>query len=544
MKFIVYFLLLIPFIYSCSTKKKVALIVTNAHIYTVNDSSQVVNTMIIDNGKIIELGDHLLLKKYDATKILDAKGQFIYPGFIDAHCHYSGYAMDAYKLKLFGTKSFDEVIQKLVDFSKSNKRVWIEGTGWDQNDWTNKNFPTKDTLDILFPNTPVLLLRVDGHAALLNQKALDLSGIDINTKLDGGEVIVKDGILTGLVIDNAIEIVRKKLPELEKKDAINYILKAQDEFFQLGLTSVVETGVKHQVVEWMKKLNEEDKLLLKSTFMLMADDDHFSSYLITKPYKNKRMHIAGFKVFGDGSLGSRGAFMLDDYSDRHGHKGSMLLSSDSLSKIAQLVYQSKYQLAVHAIGDAANREVLKIYANTLLSKNDRRWRIEHAQVVDPNDIHLFRDFSIIPSVQPSHAISDMKWVEDRIESKRMSGAYAYQNLLQQNNWLPLGTDFPVENLNPIHTFYAAVFRKDKDELPLSGFQTENALTREEALRGMTIWAAKSVFEEDEKGSLEKGKAADFVMLDIDLLKAKANEIYNAKIESTYINGEEVYKRKK
>ncbi|HOZ50877.1 MAG TPA: amidohydrolase [Chitinophagaceae bacterium] len=544
MKFTVYFLFLIPLFYSCSTKKKVALIVTNAHIYTVNDSSQVVNTMIIDEGKIIELGDNLLLKKYDATKILDVKGQFIYPGFIDAHCHYTGYAMDAYKLKLFGTQSFDEVIQKLIDFSKSNKRVWIEGTGWDQNDWKNKNFPTKDTLDTLFPNTPVFLLRVDGHAALLNQKALDLSGIDNNTKLVGGEIVKKDGKLTGIIIDNAIEIVRKKLPELEKKDAINYILKAQDEFFELGLTSVVETGITHQVMEWMKKLNEEDKLLLKSTFMLMADDEHFSSYLISKPYKNKRMHIAGFKVFGDGALGSRGAFMLDDYSDRHGHKGSMLLSSDSLLKIAQLVYQSKYQLAVHAIGDAANREVLKIYAKTLLSKNDRRWRIEHAQVVDPNDIHLFRDFSIIPSVQPSHAISDMKWVEDRIEYKRMSGAYAYQNLLQQNNWLPLGTDFPVENLNPIHTFYAAVFRKDKDELPQLGFQLENALTREEALRGMTIWAAKSVFEEDEKGSLEKGKAADFVILSVDLLNANAKDIYNAKIKSTYINGKEVYTRKK
>jgi len=524
----------------CSAKERVDLILHHAIIYTVDKQFSLATTLVVNQGKIVAIGGDSLLQQFIGIHIIDGKGKFVYPGLIDAHCHYTGYAMDAYKLKLFGTKSFDEVIQKVVAFSESNQRKWIEGTGWDQNDWKEKQFPVKDTLDKLFPEIPIFLLRVDGHAVLLNQKALDLCGIHAGTQVDGGEVETINGHLTGILIDNAINLVRSHLPVLTPKEATQYIVSAQDEFLKVGLTSIVECGVKKEVIDWMDKAYQRDELQLRTTFMLNANDDCMQAFLPKRPLKTDRLHVAGFKVYTDGSLGSRGAFLLKEYSDRPHHAGAMLVSLDSLNEIASQIKQSPYQLCAHAIGDAANRKVLDVYADKLKGRNDRRWRIEHAQVVNKTDMHLFRDFSIIPSVQPTHATSDMYWAEDRLGEQRLKEAYAYKDLLGQNGWIPLGTDFPVENLNPIYTFYAAVFRMDKENFPASGFQIENALTREEALRGMTIWAAKSVFEENEKGSLEPGKLADFVILDTDLMKADAKQVYNAKVLATYINGDRLY----
>ncbi len=482
----------------CSAIVKVDLIVHHADIYTVNDRFDKATTLIVDKGKIVAVGGDTLMQRYSSSTMIDAKGNSVFPGFIDAHCHYTGYAMDAYKLKLFGTTSFEEVIQKVIEFSTSNQRVWIEGTGWDQNDWKQKQFPVKDTLDTLFPSTPVFLLRVDGHAVLLNQKALDICGIHAGTRVDGGEVEIKNGELTGILIDNAINLVRSHLPALTPKEATQYIVSAQDEFLKVGLTSIVECGVKKEVIDWMDKAYQKDQLQLRTTFMLNADDDCMDAHLNKKPLKTDRLHIAGFKVYADGSLGSRGAFLLREYSDRPHHVGSMLISVDSLEEIAIKIEKSPYQLCSHAIGDAANRKVIEKYAGVLKGPNNRRWRIEHAQVVDTNDMHFFGDFSIIPSVQPTHATSDMYWAGDRLGEERLKEAYAYKELLKQNRWMPLGTDFPVEQLNPLYTFYAAVFRKDRENYPSSGFQFENALTREEALRGMTIWAAKSVLKKMKK----------------------------------------------
>lgn len=276
---------------------------------------------------------------------------------------------------------------------------------------------------------------------------------------------------------------------------------------------------------------------MRVSFLLSDEKENYDHYLSLKPFRNERLHIAGFKVYADGALGSRGAYLLSDYSDRHGHRGYLITSEDSMKRIATKVAATEYQLCTHAIGDAANRATLNIYGQVLPAKNDRRWRIEHAQVVDTNDIHLFGEHQIIPSVQPTHATSDMYWAGDRLGPQRVKTAYAYKTLLQQNGWLPLGTDFPVESLNPLFTFAAAVNRMDKENFPTNGFQTENALSREEALRGITIWAAKSVFEDDVKGSLEAGKFADFVILPIDLMKASHTELYQTKVTSTYLGGE-------
>lgn len=534
-KIALFFIVTYSGLISC-TSRKADLIIYNATIYTLNDSFEQAKTLVVQNGKFIDVGGDSLRQNYQAKDEIDANGAYIYPGFIDAHCHFTGYAKDKYKLALFGTQSFGQIIQKIQEYAKQNKREWIEGRGWDQNDWSIKDFPTKDSLDKLFPNTPIFLLRIDGHAALCNQKALDIAGVNQNTQVKGGEIELKNGKPSGILIDNAIELVRKFLPPRTENEIINDFIDAQKDCVALGLTSVVDCGIDLKTFEYLKKAYQQNKLQIKTTVLLSNEKENFEKYLHKKPYQDNQLHIAGYKIYADGALGSRGALLLKPYSDKHQHYGFAIISTDSLQKIAQAVIETPYQLCTHAIGDSANREVLKIYAQALQNKNDKRWRIEHAQVIDSNDFHYFGDYNIVPSVQPTHATSDMYWAENRIGKDRIQFAYAYQQLLKENQWLPLGTDFPVEELNPIYTFYAAVFRFDKQHYPEQGFQINNALTRKQALQGMTIWAAKSVFEEKIKGSIEKNKAADFCILPIDLMAASPDEIYQTKITATYING--------
>lgn len=259
--------------------------------------------------------------------------------------------------------------------------------------------------------------------------------------------------------------------------------------------------------------------------------------------KTDRLNVRSFKVYGDGALGSRGACLLQPYNDKPGHYGFLLSSPAHFDSVAKWISDNRWQMCTHAIGDSGNRTILNTYARYLEGKNDLRWRIEHAQVVNQNDFNLFGNYSIIPSIQPTHATSDMYWAGDRLGAERVKGAYAYKQLLQQNGWLPLGTDFPVEDISTFKTFYAAVVRKDAKGWPAGGYQVENALSREEALRGMTIWAAKSNFEENEKGSLEKGKFADFVILDADIMKEAPEKLLSAKVLKTFLNGEKVYEKK-
>lgn len=536
------YLLFIGFVFcllSCR-KNNADLIIKNGLVYTVNQNFDTAQVIVIKDGKFIAVGGDSLLDSYQAEKYIDAKGQFIYPGFMDAHCHFTGYAKDKYKLALFGTKSFQEVIDKTLEYSKTNKRIWIEGRGWDQNDWDIKAFPNKDTLDILFPNTPVFLMRIDGHAILCNQKALDLAHVNSSTKVEGGEVEIINGKLTGMLIDNAVDIVKKVLPPRTVEEIIQDFVNAETDCTTLGLTSLVDCGISKSTLDVLQKAYKENKLQLRNTILLSDEKDNYEAYLDKKPYRDNRLHIAGFKVYADGALGSRGAYLLEDYSDKAHHHGYLLTPIDSMKSIAQKLIKTEYQLCTHAIGDAANRAVLLNYGEVLKGKNDRRWRIEHAQVVHKNDFHYFADFNIIPSVQPTHATSDMYWATDRVGPVRIKDAYAYQKLLLLNNWLPLGTDFPVESFNPLYTFFAAVFRVDKNNFPQNGFEIENALSRKDALKGITIWAAKSVFEEEVKGSIEVGKMADFVILPIDLMQAKSEAIYNCKVVATYIDGKAVY----
>ncbi len=529
---------------SCSQKKKADLLVYNATIYTVDSSFSTAEAMAIQNGKILAVGTTAdLEKEYEATEKFDAGGKFIYPGFIDAHAHFVGYGLSLQRVDLKGTNSWEEVIEKVKTFAAENPESWITGRGWDQNDWTVKEFPTNAELNTLFPDRPVLLRRVDGHAAIANQKALDLAGIEPGDTLTGGEIEDHEGTLTGLLIDNAIDRVADKVPEATEEQFKKALQAAEKNCFAVGLTTITDCGVSAASVDRIKALQDKGDLNMRLYVMLSDDKSNYDYAEKNGMIKTDRLNLRSFKVYGDGALGSRGACLLEPYSDKAGHSGFLLSKPEHFDSVANWISQKGWQMCTHAIGDSGNRTMLSIYAKYLKGKNDLRWRIEHAQVVNQNDFNLFGAHSIIPSVQPTHATSDMYWAGDRLGAERVKGAYAYKQLLQQNGWLPLGTDFPVEDISTFKTFFAAVARKDAKGWPADGYQTENALSREETLRGMTIWAAKANFEEKEKGSLEPGKYADFIILDSDIMKEVPEKLLEIKVLKTFLGGEKVFEKK-
>ncbi len=533
------------FLLSCSQQQKADWLIYNATIYMVDSSFSKASAMVWNDGKILAAGTLAAMeKKYAAKNKMNARGGFIYPGFIDAHTHFAAYGLGLKKVSLTGTNSWDDILHLLADFEKNlAKGEWMIGRGWDQNDWQHKDFPTNEELNTLFPDRPVLLSRIDGHAAIANQKALAISGIKPGYKLTGGEVEVKDGRLTGILIDNAVDLVSSRIPMPTKEQYNNALLAAQRNCFAVGLTTVDDCGLNADDVETIQELQKKGDLKMRMYIMLRDSKKNFD-YLEKKGIiKTDRLHVRSFKLYGDGALGSRGACLLQPYSDKPGHVGFLLSNREHFDSVAAWIFQKNFQMCTHAIGDSGNRTLLNIYSKYLKGPNDLRWRIEHAQVVNQSDFNLFGENSIIPSVQPAHATSDMYWAAGRLGNERVKGAYAYKQLLKQNGWLPLGTDFPVEDISPFKTFYAAVVRKDEKGWPNGGYQTENALTREEALRGMTIWAAKANFEEKEKGSLEPGKLADFVILDKDLMKAKDTELFQINVLQTFSDGEKVYEKK-
>lgn len=541
-KIIIYSLLLITFA-SCKFRQKVSMVVHHAKIYTVDDKFSVAEAMAIRDGKIIAIGTNdVILKEYEGEEELNAAGKTIYPGFIDAHCHFTGYATDLWKCNLVSTTSFEEVINKMKDYSKAAPMEWLYGRGWDQNDWEVKEFPAKEKLDSLFPDRPVFLQRIDGHAALANQKALDLAAITAATTINGGSIEVKNGKLTGILVDNAMGLVENVMPAISDHLAKKYFNDAQNTCFAYGLTGVHDCGVSEHTINLIDEEQKAGHLKMKIYAMLTDSAQYYDRWIAKGIYKTDLLNVGGFKLYGDGALGSRGACLLQDYTDKPGWKGFLLSDAKHFKEVAAKLAGTKFQMCTHAIGDSGNREILKTYAEVLKGKNDKRWRIEHAQVVNENDFDLFGNNNIIPSVQPTHATSDMYWADKRLGNERVKNAYAYKELLDQNGWMPLGTDFPVEDISTFKTFYAAVARQDSKGFPAGGFQMNNALSREDALKGMTIWAAKAAFEEKEKGSLEKGKAADFIILDTDLITCDIKNILNTTVTKTYINGKLVYKK--
>ncbi len=522
-------------------KEEVDMVVVNANVYTVDDSFSKAEAFAVHNGKFVAVGTSEEIRKtYTANQIVDADGRTITPGLIDAHCHFYRLGLNQQVVDLVGTKSFEEVLQRVQQFQRESPKEFIIGSGWDQNDWEVKEFPTKKELDALYPDIPVALERVDGHAYLANQAALDKAGIKWDTKVEGGEIVKKwtDGYsgITGVLIDNPMRLIDAVIPEPSLKAQVQALKDAERICMNYGLTTVNDAGLNRSTIELIDSLQQRGELSIRVYAMVSNTPENLEHYLYQGLVKTEKLNVRSVKVYGDGALGSRGAVLKKPYTDKWGHYGAMVTPIEEIEDLARRIAISEYQMNTHAIGDSANAVVLRTYEKVLEGKENRRWKVEHAQVVDSMDFDYFKN-GVIPSIQPTHATSDMYWAEERIGEERVKGAYAYKKLLNKAGKVALGTDFPVEQVSPFLTFYAAVTRKDLDAYPKEGFQKQDALTREEALRGMTIWAAYSNFEENEKGSIEAGKFADFTIYNKDIMTVPVKEIPTVMAEQTYIDGE-------
>ena len=538
MKKIPLFLLTIFFLASACSKR-VDLLVHNAKIYTVNADFDQVSAFVVKNGKFVAVGGEDLVKKYTPTNTVDAQGLAIFPGFIDAHGHLFSLGLKQFKADLRDTEGIDQIIEKIKQHQgKYNQKILL-GVGWDENQWSDFTFLDNQKLNKAFPDIPVVLGRIDGHAYLVNQKALEMSGINLQTKVEGGQIFKHNGKLTGVLVDNAMQLVQKIIPEFSKEDKTKALLKAQELSFENGLTTIDQAGISKKDIYLIDSLQKEELLKLRIYAMIENDPNSIDHFIRNGKLKTDLLNVNSVKVFADGALGSRGAALIEDYSDQKGYKSNLLIPRDSLIRLANLLSKNDFQMNTHAIGDAANRAVLEVYNQVLVTKEDPRWRIEHAQVIAAEDFPMFNT-KIIPSVQPIHAISDKDWAIDRLGAERIKSSYAYKDLLDWSGVLALGTDFPVEDINPLETFYAAVARKVPGEKSSEAFQIENALSRYEALLGLTSWAAHANFEENEKGSIEVGKFADFIILDRDIMNVNIESVLQTRIVATILNGKIVF----
>lgn len=537
-------LILICLMISCQQKEKVELIVTNAKIYTVDDQFSIAESFAVKNGKFVQVGNTKdILSKYTSDQIIDLKGKSVFPGFIDAHSHFYGYCMTLLQADLRGTKSFDEILEIIKIHDDQYHADWVLGRSWDQNNWEIKEFPTKEKLDLLFPDKPVFLKRIDGHAAIANSKALQLAGISSKTHVDGGKILLMNHEPTGVLIDNAMELVSDLISDPDIETSIKALKQGEQNCFKVGLTSVCDAGLYKNQVMLIDSLQQAGELKIRIYAMLEPNEENINFFVKKGIYKTNNLTVRSIKLYADGALGSRGACLIEPYSDDPDNKGLIIEPIAFYHDMCKLAYENNYQINTHAIGDYANHLMLDIYSEYLKGPNDKRWRIEHAQVIDPDDVNKFGMYSIIPSIQSTHCTSDMNWADERLGDKRIKNAYIYKQLLEQNGWIPNGTDFPVEKIDPLLTFYASVSRKNLEGNPKGGFQPENALTREESLKSITIWAAKAAFEESEKGSIETGKFADFVVLDKNIMEIQENEIPSTGILQVYKSGTLVCKYK-
>ena len=531
-----FFASILTLMISCNHQTPVDLIVINANVYTVDSAFSKAQAFAVKDGKFVAVGnDETILSHYIAKEAIDAQGDAVYPGFMDGHCHFTGYGENLVRwANLKGCRSFDEVIERLKIHDDLYPSEWLLGRGWDQNLWEVVEFPDNERLTEAFPNKKVLLTRVDGHAVLASKEVLELAGIDQNTKMDGGMAIVKEGRCTGVLLDNLADAAKALVPKMEKTQRIQGLLKAQENCMAVGLTSVTDAGLDIATIELIDSLQQSGQLKMHVNAMVNPDDETMDYFMNQGVIDKDRLTVRSVKIYADGALGSRGAKLLEPYADDPENTGLILESDEFYRHVCQKAYDAGYQVCCHAIGDGGVRHILDIYSEYLKGQNDLRWRIEHSQVVDEADFQRYGEFSVIPSIQTTHCTSDMDWADERL-GERIKNAYAYQQLLQQNGWVVNGTDFPIEDISPIYTFYAAVARKHLDGTPTEGFQMENALSREQALRSITIWVAKGCFLETQKGSIEVGKDADFVILDRDLMTVAESEIPAAKVKLCHIH---------
>lgn len=513
-------------------KESVDLIVEAESIFT-GDSLQG-NAMAIKDGKVVAVASAENIKQaYESTEYQVYQG-FIYPGFNDAHAHFLGYARGLGQVNLVGTQSWQECLERVQAFADAQDVDFIQGRGWDQNDWVVKKFPTKAALDSMFPNTPVLLMRVDGHAAIANQAALDYAGVDLETEIEGGVIYAPNDKATGVLIDNAVDLV--EFPDEDEARLKELVLEAQANCLAAGISSITDAGLKRKDLEFLQALSESGELKLRMNMMVSDDSASLAYYLNKPPVESPRFRIKSVKFYLDGALGSRGALMLDPYSDDPGNYGLQLKPTAYFRRMADSLAKLGWQMCVHAIGDSANRLAVDVFSEANQGKSDHRWRIEHAQIVHPEDQQKMAEAHIIPSIQPTHATSDMYWAKDRI-GERINYAYVAKRFLDLGMALPLGTDFPVEEIYPLNTLRSAMLRMDVDGFPPGGFRPMEALSFDEAMHGMTAAGAYASFEEKVKGKLVPGHYADFVVFDKDLSKLQAGEFRSMVPTALAINGE-------
>ncbi len=512
-------------------------------VYTVDSALSAVECLVTENERIVYSGSYDSARKYfPNAQVTDFKKQYIYPGFIDAHCHFLAWCRGLKECNLVGTKSEADVIKRLKKFAATSARKWVVGRGWDQNDWSDKQFPGIEKLDAAFPDKPVCLKRIDGHAVWINTAAVKALNLDLTQRIDGGEVVMKNGKFSGILIDNATDLVLPYIPDLPRKDLNDAVREGAAKCQAVGLTTLDEAGLDVKDIYYLDSLQQAGMLKMRIYAMLASSQSSFTWIAENNRISGDMMRVGGVKFYLDGALGSRGALLKKDYCDRMGHKGLLLQNVQQFTQYCSFVGSRSYQVCVHAIGDSANALALRVFGKIQPAGMDNRWRIEHAQVVDPKDFVLFKKYKVIPSVQPTHATSDAPWASSRLCSDRMPGAYNYAELGKQSGLLALGTDFPVEDISPIKTFYSAVFRTPLEAKITEPFNPNGALTRSQALMGMTIWAAYANKEEHTKGSLEPGKLADFVVLNRDLMSIEQKDFKKVKVTATYINSKKVHSK--
>lgn len=533
------FIFLSLLIFSCMKSKKVDLIVHNAKIYTVDKDFTIVEAMAIKDGKIVETGpEREILNKYRADEFIDLEKRVVFPGFIDAHAHFHGIALQFLSPDLSQTKSPKEAVKLLEDFYK-DKEGWITARGWDQSLWGLEEMPDNTFINDAFPKRPVYITRIDGHAALINQKAIEVTELTPTDSIEGGTFVHRNGEFTGILVDLAMNKVKSSIPDASEEDWLQALEKAQQHLFQYGITTIADAGLLQDDLERIIQMNEDNSLKINLYGMLYANNENFDWAKEHGQFHEKNLTIRSFKVVADGAMGSNGACMLEHYSDLPKH-GKMLLNKSEIEDIARLAKLWEYQLNVHCIGDSTNRAVLNVMASQLKEQNDLRWRIEHAQIIHSEDMSYFEKYSIIPSVQPSHLMSDYRWLKQKLGEDRLSRGYRYKTLKEANGVIAFGTDAPVESVNPFRTFYAAINRTMENGEPKGGFLPDEKMNRKESLRAMTNWASLSIFKENTLGTLSEGFQADFVVLDKNIIEISVDDILKTHVIQTFKKGKSVY----
>lgn len=535
------------------------LILTNGRIYTVDNARPRASALAVRGGRVLFVGSDAEARVLagPATRVIDLHGATVVPGIVDAHAHLLGLGNTLERVNVAGSTSYEEVIGRVKAWAKDAKPgEWIQGRGWDQNRWSNKEFPTNDALSRAFPNNPVVLFRIDGHVLLANAKAMELAGVTTATADPSGGRIIRhsSGAPSGVFVDNAMDLFEPAIPTSTRADRKKAILAAIAEANRWGLTGVHDPGEDAETIGVFEELAKAGNYTLRNYVMLSDPGEPGSAAALQNPYIQRgpqsalydgHLWIRAIKLYADGALGSRGAALLAPYSDEPSNSGLLVSKPEHIRAWAEAGLKRGFQVNVHAIGDRGNRIVLDAFDSALkkIPKADHRFRIEHAQVLSPEDIPRFAKLGVIPSMQATHQTSDMRWAQARVGPERIRGAYAWRSLLNTGVVIPNGTDFPVEEVNPLLTFHAAVTRQDPSNFPAGGWYPDQKMTREEALQSMTIWPAYAGFQESILGSLSPGKYADFVVLDRDIMQVPDTEILGTRVISTWIGGKRVYEAK-